>query len=519
MALILAVDPGGSQSPALALLARELQGHELMAADSCATAIAAVNRRVPDLLLLPPEPADGQAELLSRLRAVPNGVRTLTLPLMENGQPPAGSSRTFADQIRVCLAARPGRAELIAAGFALARWIRARRATWTEKGTGVVSTPATPVKKTPVPVFAPARVAAAAAPAAIPAIPSPRRLPPVEAESFDEPGSEAEPVPAGPSLGSRVADAASEWREPIAQWMPRIAAVAALVALVAAGFTYGPKLFSSVTNGVVVLESGPAGSQVFIDGGLAGTTPMSAELPPGRHTFEFRNGPMTRTTQVMVTARARFVERVDWASKATGSLQVESEPTGARVLVDNQVRGTTPLSVEKLSIGPHDVTMESKAGTVRRTVTIVDGQTAELHESIVAGTLAVFSPFDVQISEGNAQIRLDERGRSMLSAGTHKLRFQNRAFGYDEVRAIEIKPGETTALNLAPQTTFGVSASEPAEVWIDGARIGDTPLSGKRINIGTRMVVVKTAAGNERRFTVTATAKPVQLDVDFSKPQ
>ena len=49
MALILAVDPEQRQHAALACLARELDGHELLSAASCADALAALDRRSPDL--------------------------------------------------------------------------------------------------------------------------------------------------------------------------------------------------------------------------------------------------------------------------------------------------------------------------------------------------------------------------------------------------------------------------------------------------------------------------------------
>src|SRR4029077_15656989 len=68
MALILAVDPDQRQHAALAYLARELDGHELLSAASCADALAALDRRPPDLVLLPVllPPAE-EGELLSRL--------------------------------------------------------------------------------------------------------------------------------------------------------------------------------------------------------------------------------------------------------------------------------------------------------------------------------------------------------------------------------------------------------------------------------------------------------------------
>ena len=134
----------------------------------------------------------------------------------------------------------------------------------------------------------------------------------------------------------------------------------------------------------------------------------------------------------------------------------------------------------------------------------------------VSGWVAVFSPFDVTISEGNQGIQIDDRGRAMLAPGRHTLRFQNSAFGYDETRTVNVRPADTTTINLTPQTTIGVTSNEPAEVLIDGTRVGDTPYEGT-VGLGTHTVTVR-IAGAERQLTVDATSKPVQLEVDFSKP-
>ena len=61
-----------------------------------------------------------------------------------------------------------------------------------------------------------------------------------------------------------------------------------------------------------------------------------------------------------------------------------------------------------------------------------------------------------------------------------------------------------------------MTSNEPAEVLIDGVRAGETPYQGK-VGLGTHTVTVKTA-GAERQLAVEATSKPVQLEVDFSKP-
>jgi hypothetical protein len=134
----------------------------------------------------------------------------------------------------------------------------------------------------------------------------------------------------------------------------------------------------------------------------------------------------------------------------------------------------------------------------------------------VSGWVAVFAPFEVTISEGATGVQVDDRGRAMLAPGRHRLRFQNRELGYDETRTVDVRPTATTTINLIPQTTISVTANETADVLIDGTRAGVTPYKGT-IPLGTHTVTVKTTSA-ERQLTVSATSKPVQLQVDFSQP-
>jgi hypothetical protein len=136
----------------------------------------------------------------------------------------------------------------------------------------------------------------------------------------------------------------------------------------------------------------------------------------------------------------------------------------------------------------------------------------------VSGWVAVFAPFDVTIANGNEPLALDDRGRAMLAPGKYRLRLQNTDVGYDETRTVQIKPTETTTINIQPQTPIAVSSNEPAEVLVDGTHAGDTPYKG-RMPFGAHTLTVRTPAGNERQFPIEATLKPVQLEVDFSTPQ
>jgi archaellum component FlaG (FlaF/FlaG flagellin family) len=204
--------------------------------------------------------------------------------------------------------------------------------------------------------------------------------------------------------------------------------------------------------------------------------------------------------------------------KPTGELHVTSTPEAAQVFIDGKPRGVTPLTIPDLSVGRHAVELKSVAGTVQRTVTVAADKTTEMNESIFSGWLAVYSPFDLVVTEGGRALLMDDRHQIMLSPGRHVLRLMNRTLAYDAVRQVDLMPGEVTSLTVAPPpSTVTVTATEAAEVWLDGARVGETPLNSLPVPLGTHEIVVKRAAGGERRMTVTVTVNPFALHVDFSK--
>ena len=95
-------------------------------------------------------------------------------------------------------------------------------------------------------------------------------------------------------------------------------------------------------------------------------------------------------------------------------------------------------------------------------------------------------------------------------------RVNGSLFGYEAVRKVDVKPGDATNLQITPDpSALTVTASDAAEVWLDGTRLGDTPMNGMAVPIGVHEIVVKRTAGGERRFNVTITAKPFTLNVDF----
>jgi PEGA domain-containing protein len=372
---------------------------------------------------------------------------------------------------------------LIAAAEAAASWARARRAKWTDR----------PLPKAveTVPADEPFEFEFEEQPAPPPPPPTPppaRPEPPRAPVTFEphvefEPAVKFEPqvafeAPAPPPVAPPRPPAPARARkmpalgEPIKRWAPRLAAAAALVAVAAAIAPYAMSALSNMkTRATAVPEK----------------TPEPSPAAP---------------------------------RKPMGTLSVTTTPPGAQVTIDGKPRGVTPLDLTDVSPGKHEVALKSDAGSVRRTITMAAGKTVTIDEAIFAGWLAVYSPFEVTISEGGRVLRPDDRNQVMMAPGGHDLRFVNNALGFDVSRQIEVKPGEGATVRLTPEPSkLSVTATDAAEVFVDGTRIGEVPLTNAPVALGTHEVVVRrTADGTERRSTITVGVAPFALHVDFSRP-
>ena len=188
------------------------------------------------------------------------------------------------------------------------------------------------------------------------------------------------------------------------------------------------------------------------------------------------------------------------------------------MLIDGVFRGTTPLAIDDIRHGEHVVVLDSSEGSVSRLVTIADSNPVVLDERIFSGWVALYSPFDLAVREGARTLAVDDRHQLLLAAGPHELHLENRVLGYEEVRRVDVKPGETLTLQITPpQSDLTVTATRNAQVWVDGALAGDAPLVAFSVALGTHEVIAR-RAGEERRVIVTSTVKPVELKVDFSRP-
>jgi len=209
----------------------------------------------------------------------------------------------------------------------------------------------------------------------------------------------------------------------------------------------------------------------------------------------------------------------------TGQVQIRTEPSGARVLIDGQKRGTSPLTVADLTPGTHLVTVEGQQGTATQDVNVQSGATASLVIPLNApeiapasGWIAVNAPVDVQLFE-KGQLLGGRSEKIVASVGKHDLEIVNDAVGYRTTKTVTVNAGATTTLKIEPpKGSISLNALPWAEVFIDGERAGETPIGNVQIALGQHEIVFRHPELGERRFTPTVTLNaPVRLSADFRR--
>jgi hypothetical protein len=348
-----------------------------------------------------------------------------------------------------------------------------------------------------------------------------------------------EPGPALPKVPAPKP--ARKWKVPTAPRLHGSARATAIIALVAVlgGLAWGYVRWMPVTAaeprpGTLRLETQPAFAEVIIDGKPRGRTPLSLTLSSGAHAVTLRNGDEERVLSVTLGAGADVTHHVEFRAPdqpglLTGGVSVVTDPPGARVQVDGRPRGTSPLTLTDLAPAEYKVSVKSDTGSAERAVTVKPGTMASLVFSLpktaavpagpVAGWLAVTAPFEVQILEDNAVVGAGNSAKIMLPAGRHSLSLVNESLEYQESRTTDVAPGKTATIRVdPPKVSVNVNARPWADVTIDGASAGQTPISNLALGIGTHEVVFRHPQFGERRQTVVLkTHGPNRIAVDLTK--
>jgi hypothetical protein len=250
-------------------------------------------------------------------------------------------------------------------------------------------------------------------------------------------------------------------------------ALAPVPALVAAVAQSGPALAAPI--GTLVVETEPAGIEVRVDGALRGLSPLRVTVPAGQRDVQLRYDGMERSMSMRV---------------APGEI-VRQSATFARAVA---LPVETPLPVPP----PEPATRPAPPGSL-------------------SGWVRVEVPLALRILEDGNLLGTTDVDRLMLPVGEHALELRNDEVGFVTRQTVKVTAGNTAVLPIRlPNAPISINAKPWAEAWVDGVRVGDTPIGTLMRPIGRHEVVLRHRELGERRESVLVTlGQPARVSVDF----
>ena len=123
----------------------------------------------------------------------------------------------------------------------------------------------------------------------------------------------------------------------------------------------------------------------------------------------------------------------------------------------------------------------------------------------------------MQLFEADRLLGSSRIDRIMVPAGRHDIELVNDAVGYRGTRTVQVSPGKVSTITIdPPKGVMAINAQPWAEVWVDGVKVGETPIGNLSVTAGSHDVVFRHPDFGEHRQTVLVTLKnAARLSVDM----
>ncbi len=211
---------------------------------------------------------------------------------------------------------------------------------------------------------------------------------------------------------------------------------------------------------ILSLQTTPSGATVLIDGKERGKTPLEIRgLPGGVVNLQLSLQQYVDHSEQITLISGQHVRHYVTLNKKQGKLIVESVPSAARVEIDGDSVGITPMRLEKVTFGEHIIRVSKPGYTPyeeRLTVSDELPKTIRVPFSIARGTLFLHPmPKDATIlMDGKRLKNLPENGLQLLPGEYY---IQAHRIGYEPFKAkAQIAPSKATslAIQMTPKTRF-----------------------------------------------------------------
>lgn len=224
----------------------------------------------------------------------------------------------------------------------------------------------------------------------------------------------------------------------------------------------------SSDSGSIDITSKPEGAIVFIDGLQRGVTPELIDgVPTGGSKLEVRLTGHTTFKETITLYPGQTLKLEANLKSEPGTLTILSEPSEAKVYIDNQLRGRTPYNAERLKPGTYRIRVESEgfsSESKTAEVKATDSTTLEFRLTKNSGELLlVTEPAEVKVflngrymgatDAGDTDVLSIEFSLDRLPRGTHTLELVRRGY-FNLEKTITIEAGEVLSLHETLKQRF-----------------------------------------------------------------
>lgn len=258
------------------------------------------------------------------------------------------------------------------------------------------------------------------------------------------------------------------------------------------------------------------GVRWLLDGAPAGAGPvLETEVAPGEHALEARHPHRMPAGAGFDAGRGGEVELALELPPVAGRIAVSSDPAGAGVTLDGRPAGRAPLALDAGG-GVHEVrlALEGHAPAVRRVEITHDAPEAEVEAALApvsATAVLALSPPGGDLAVDGAAVDPAAAAQGLpLAPGTpHAVRYAAPGHAPREAE-LTLGPGERRTVEISLDPVLGtveVRSEPPAEVSVNGAPAGETPL---RLELPASPQEIRLSREGFRAVTRTLTPDPAR---------
>ncbi|MCD4754306.1 MAG: PEGA domain-containing protein [Deltaproteobacteria bacterium] len=287
-------------------------------------------------------------------------------------------------------------------------------------------------------------------------------------------------------------------------------------------------LFVFLRPGLKVVSE-PSASTVFLDEKYTGETPLSIRMwMGGKHIIKVTKEGRNDFEQIIEMQFGTTKEvNAELVPRLLGGLTVQSDPEGANVYLDGQMKGVTPLRLDKVKKGAINLEIKKDHySTVKRNLVVnpsLGETTVDIHLESLCGSLVVKS------SPGGATVFVDgkEKGVTPLNLenvekGLHIVKVVKHCFSVVE-KKVDIIVSKKTDIDVRMESLCGslVVKSSPggATVFVDGKEKGVTPLRLDNVRKGNLNIkLIKKGFETESKIITVNPSKKFNFFVKLRQP-